>query len=250
MDRKLKSVAKKVYNYHNLGVGLFPQGEEKTPYGSGERYNFDRMYMLVSSYDFTGKAVVDLGCNSGWFCLQTKLLGARAAVGIDYEGTGLMGEAIRYAMMLEKRLKLGMTFLNENLEHVDFRAAAKRGGSDGFDAALVLSVLHHIHDKRGLFERLYEATSEVVFYEDHEFWNQLVDDDGQPLELKGEGYRYGWNEDLTWQRRMGSFEQHAGLILDAYRQSWRHEDLLLDRWADVQVLGLSEKRRPVLALLK
>ena len=250
MDRKLRKTAAKVYNYHNLGVGLFPEGEEKTPYGAGERYNFDRMSMLVSSYDFTGKALVDLGCNSGWFCLQAKLLGASAAVGIDYEGTGMMGEAIRYATMLEKRLRLGMTFLNENLEDVDLRKAARQGGVDGFDAALVLSVLHHIDDKRGLFERLYETTADVIFYEDHEFWNELYDEDGQRLEVVGEGYRFGWNEDMTWQRRMASLERHEPLVLEAYRNSWRGEALLLDRYEDVRLLGFSEKRRPVLGLFK
>ena len=75
MNRRLRRKAKRVYNYHNLGVGIFPEGEEKTPYGSGERYNFDRMAMFVSSYDFTDRAVVDLGCNSGWFCLQPSCSG-------------------------------------------------------------------------------------------------------------------------------------------------------------------------------
>lgn len=250
MDRKLRKTASKVYNYHNLGVGLFPEGEEKTPYGSGERYNFDRMAMLVATYDFTEKAVVDLGCNSGWFCFQTKLLGASATVGIDYEGTGLMGEAIRYAVMLEKRFKLGMTFLNESLEGLDFASVARNAGTDGFDAALVMSVLHHIHDKRGLFERLYEATSDVIFYEDHEFWNELYDDQGERLEVVGDGYRFGWNEDMTWQRTMASLERHEELVLENYRNSWREEDLLLDRYESVRLLGFSEKRRPLLALFK
>ena len=250
MNRRLRRKAKRVYNYHNLGVGIFPEGEEKTPYGSGERYNYDRMAMFVASYDFTDRAVVDLGCNSGWFCLQAKLLGARATVGVDYSGTGPMGEAIEFAQELEKRLKLGMTFIDANLETLDLVDAARRGGVERFDAAFVLSVLHHIHDRQGLFERLYDAVDDVIFYEDHEFWNELEDDAGTPLELKGDGYRFGWNEDMSWQRRMGSLDKYEARVVDAYRSSWRKETLLLDRFAAIELLGFSEKRRPVLALRK
>ena len=250
MDRKLRSVAERIYPYHNLGAGLFPEGEEKTPYGAGERYNFDRMYLLVSSYDFTAKRVADLGCNSGWFCLQAKLLGASATVGVDYEGTGMMGEAITYARKLEQRLKLGMKFENRNLEEVDLGELARAHGEETFDATLVLSVLHHIDDRARLMTSVFENTREVVFYEDHEFWNELYGDDGEPLEVRGEGYRFGWNEDLSWQRTMGSLDRHEPLVLDAYRNSWRREALGLDRYREVRLLGLSEKRRPVLGLFK
>ena len=250
MDRKLRSVAERIYPYHNLGIGLFPEGEEKTPYGAGERYNFDRMYMLVSSYDFTRKRVADLGCNSGWFCLQAKLLGASVTVGVDYEGTGMMGEAIAYAEKLEKRLKLGMKFENRNLEDVDVGELAGRHGEDAFDATLVLSVLHHIQDRPRLMASVFENTRDVVFYEDHEFWNELYGADGEPLEVRGEGYRFGWNEDLSWQRKMGSLDRHESLVLEAYRDSWRAEALGLDRYREVRLLGFSEKRRPVLGLFK
>ena len=50
---------------------------EKTLQGSGERYNFDRMSMLVMNYDFYGKNIIDLGCNSGWFLFQIANLGAK-----------------------------------------------------------------------------------------------------------------------------------------------------------------------------
>ena len=124
-----------------------------------------------------------------------------------------MGEAIDFARELEQRLKLGMTFIDSNLETLDFRAAARKGGVDRFDAAFVLSVMHHIHDRRGVFERLYDAVEDVIFYEDHEFWNELETDDGTPLELKGDGYRFGWNEDMTWQRRMGSLDKYETRVI-------------------------------------
>lgn len=247
---KLKDTAQKVYNYHNLGVGIFPSEEEKTPHGSGERYNFDRMYMFVSNYDFTKKNILDIGCNSGWFCFQTKLLGASKTIGIDYSNTGLMGEAVNYAIQLEKRFDLGMQFLDTNVETLDFTKLLQSNEIKSFDAVFILSVLHHIKNKKELFQKIFDNTSDVVFYEDHEFWNDIFDANGAKIETQGEGHRFGWNKDITWQRRIASIEKHEKLIIDSYMNSWRRDALLLDKFASISVLGLSEKRRPVLALWK
>lgn len=248
--KPLKKIAEQVYNYHNLGVGIFPKGEEKTPCGSGERYNFDRMQMMVSTYDFTHKHLLDIGCNSGWFCFQTKLLGADRVIGIDYEETGIMGGAIHYAKAVEKKFRLGMKFYNTNVEKVDLQALCKDNNIKSFDAVFLLSVLHHIQDKQALLEKLYACTNDVIFYEDHEFWNKLYDEKGNPIEVKGEGFRFGWNEDLSWQRKIGALEKYEDMILDAYKNSWRNEVLLLDRFKEIRFLGFSEKRRPMLALYK
>jgi hypothetical protein len=253
--RRLSSIAKQVYNYHNLGVGVFPEDEEKTPYGSGERYNFDRMYMMVSNYDFTGKHLVDLGCNSGWFCVQAKLMGSGVTVGIDQVSRGPMGAGLRYAMQFERVFRLGVTFVDADLEVVDFLALASRLGIDRFDAALVLSVLHHIGNDGSLsrarcFARLFDAVRDVIFYEDHEFWNEFFDADGRPIEVRGRGYRYGWNEDMSWQRKIAAIESYEPQVLAAYRSSWRRETLMLERFREIRLLGFSEKRRPVLALFK
>jgi len=247
---RLKRLASKTYNYHNLGTGVFPEGKEKTPCGNGERYNFDRMYMLVSAYDLTSKNVVDLGCNSGWFCVQAKLLGTNITVGIDYARAGIMGKAIKYATAFERHFKLGIHFINTDMEKVEFPKLARKFGLEQFDAALLLSCLHHIRDKKRLVASLYDATKDVIFYEDHEFWNDLVDDKGDKIPVKGEGYRYGWNEDMSWQRKIGSIQSYEPRILDAYRNSWRSDTLMLDEFAEVRFLGFSEKRRPILALFK
>ncbi len=254
-SRDLAATARRVYNYHNLGVGVFPDGEEKTPHGSGERYNFDRMYFMVSTYDFTGKHVLDLGCNSGWFSLQAKLLGSAKTVGIDYEGIGVMGGAIEYALQLERRLKLGLAFLNANLETLDLQNVARNAGVQQFDTTLLLSVFHHIapgdeERRRRFFQGVFDVTRDVIFYEDHEFWNQIIGDDGTAVAVKGTGHRFGWNEDMTWQRRMASLERHEHLVLEQYLNSWRKETLMLHRFAQVRLLGFSEKRRPVLGLFK
>src|SRR5574341_1331381 len=204
MRWRLKALAKSVYNYHNLGVGQFPQGEEKTPFGSGERYNYDRMYMMVSTYDFTNKNVVDLGCNSGWFCLQARLLGSDVTVGIDCDGVETMGDAIKYARKFEKHFRFGLKFVNANLEKLDMAKLAVEYGIRQFDAAFLLSTLHHFENKKRLFESLFQATKDVIFYEDHEFWNDLIDGANEKISVKGDGHRFGWNKDMSWQRKIHS----------------------------------------------
>lgn len=249
-DNKLKEVASNVYNYHNLGVGIFPDGEEKTPHGAGERYNFDRMYYFVSNYDFFEKNILDIGCNSGWFCFQSKLLGANSTIGIDKSDRGIMGGALNYACAVEKKYQLGMKFYDENLETVDLNKILVENQLAQFDVTLVLSVIHHISDKKKLMSMIYDCTKDVVFYEDAEFWNELYDVNGNRIELKGDGYRFGWNEDMSWQRKMLPLDTISEKIINTYMNSWRKEELLLSKYSKIEVLGLSEKRRPVLALWK
>lgn len=245
----LKKVASKIYNYHNLGVGIFPEGEEKTPHGSGERYNFDRMYMFVSTYDFTNKNILDIGCNSGWFCLQAKLLGAKSTVGVDYRHTGIMGEAVKYAKAIEGRLKLGMNFEDANVETINWDKLMKKYKIESFNAVFLLSVLHHIKNKSALMTELYSRVEDVIFYEDHEFWNKMKDSKGNNLELEGEGYRFGWNKDLSWQRKI-AIADFESIIIDTYLNSWRKKALLMDKFSKISFLGFSEKRRPVIAMWK
>ena len=246
-----KEIAATVYNYHNLGVNNFPADQpEKTPCGSGERYNFDRMAMLAMNCDFYDKAVIDLGCNSGWFLSQVAELGAKKIVGVDFEQQGVMGQSIRYAKALAAYSQNAIHIVDQNLETVDIGWLAYNHKLEAFDAAIVFSVLHHISDKRRLMENIFDNTREVVFYEDHEFWNELYDDAGNLIDVRGEGYRFGWNEDLSWREKMSSLARHEPLVIGAFMNSWRRDALLLDRYAKIKLLGFSEKRRPILALYK
>ncbi len=249
--RDYKEIAATVYNYHNMGVNNFPETQdEKTPYGSGERYNFDRMAMLVMNFDFYGKAVVDLGCNSGWFLSQIAALGAEKIIGVDYEMQGIMGKSIRCAKALAAQSQFEINIVDQDLETIDLGWLAYNHRIEKFDAAIIFSVLHHIRDKQRLLENVFDNTREVIFYEDHEFWNELYDDEGGLIEVQGSGFRFDWNKDLSWREKMSSLARHEPLVLKAFMNSWRRETLLLDRYSKIKLLGFSEKRRPVLALYK
>lgn len=246
-----EEIAKSVYNYHNLGANNFPKDQpEKTPQGSGERYNFDRMSMLVMNYDFYGKNIIDLGCNSGWFLFQIANLGAKKVVGVDYEMQGIMGKSIRYAKEFAGYLQNGISIVDQNLETIDMRWLAYNNHLPYFDASIIFSVLHHISDKQRLMSEIFNNTKEVVFYEDHNFWNEMYDDNGNLIEVQGEGYRFDWNKDLSWQKKICSLEKHEPLVLDAFMNSESRKILNLDKYSKIKLLGFSEKRRPILALFK
>ena len=246
-----KKISSSVYNYHNLGVNNYPEEmKEKTPYGGGERYNFDRMAMLVMNYDFYGKSVIDLGCNSGWFLWQIAPLGAKKMIGVDFEMQGLMGKSIRCAKALAAYLNSNIHIVDQNLENVEMGWLAYNYGIGIFDATVIFSVLHHIKDKKRLMTDVFNHTKEVVFYEDHEFWNELYDDAGNLIEVEGSGHRFDWNKDLSWREKMSSLSKHEPLVINKFLDSWRRETLLLDRYSKIKLLGFSEKRRPVLALFK
>lgn len=246
-----KEIAATVYNYHNLGVNNFPDNQaEKTPCGSGERYNFDRMAFLAMNFDFYAKNVIDLGCNSGWFLSQVAALGAKKVVGVDFEMQGIMGKSIRYAKAVAACSPDEIHIVDQNLETVDLGWLAYNNEIKSFDAAIVFSVLHHIKDKQRLMSNVFDNVREVVFYEDHEFWNELYDDDDNLIEVQGTGYKFDWNKDLSWRKKMCSLAKHEPLVVNAFINSWRKEALLLDKYSAIKLLGFSEKRRPVLALCK
>lgn len=249
----LDRLARRVYSYHNLGTGTFPEGEERTPYGAGERYNYDRMYMLASNYDFTAKSVLDIGCNSGWFCFQCRQLGSGPTLGVDCDDGRFLGGALRYAMQYERTHRFGVRFFNQDISKTPLEQLPGRAGVARFDVVILFSVLHHIHeesvpDRAVFFQQLRQTVTDVIFYEDHEFWNEMYDDQGKPIPVQGSGYRFGWNKDLSWQRKLGGLERYEERILDAWRQTWRAEVLKLEDFAAVRFLGFSEKRRPVFAL--
>ena len=237
-----KEIAATVYNYHNLGVNNFHDAQpEKTPHGGGERYNFDRMAMMVMNFDFYGKAVVDLGCNSGWFLSQIAALGAKKIIGVDYEMQGIMGKSIRFAKAFAAQAQAGIHIVDQNLETIDLGWQAYNHKIEAFDATIVFSVLHHIRDKQRLLNNIFVNTREVIFYEDHEFWNELYDDEGRLIEVQGSGYRFDWNKDLSWREKMASLARHEPLVINGFMNSWRREALLLDRYSKIKLLGFSEK---------
>jgi SAM-dependent methyltransferase len=96
---------------------------------------------LLQTIDFKGKRVLDIGCNSGQYCLMAKAAGASDVVGIDIDDMRL-----EQGRILAANEGLDVTFTNCSLGH------AQALGT--FDIVFCFAVLTEIPDLFGAIESL------------------------------------------------------------------------------------------------
>jgi len=109
--------------------------EKKNKYRFFERERFE---FFSGNVDFSGKKVLDIGCNIGYFLFSFLQNGAAHATG--YEGKRSCGEFVTRAIEVAN-LQERFDFHNEYVEFDAF--------DETFDVALLLNVLHHLGDDYG-----------------------------------------------------------------------------------------------------
>lgn len=119
------------YQTIRLSNGIVTRGSVRT----------DRREALLSSIDVTGKRVLDVGCNSGQYCLWAKRHGAAEVVGID-----LADSRIAQARTIAENEELDIEF--RELSLLD----APQLGQ--FDIVFCFSVLTEIADFSGAVSAL------------------------------------------------------------------------------------------------
>lgn len=102
--------------------------------------------------DLTGKSVLDIGCNYGYFCFEAKKRGAARVVGVDVNG-----DSLRQARLLADCLGAEVEFRFHDVERQPF--------AEAFDYVLCLNVLHHVKNPLSLLEALIEITKERLALE-------------------------------------------------------------------------------------
>lgn len=102
--------------------------------------------------DLSGRSVLDLGCNYGFFCFEAKKRGAARVVGIDVDP-----ENIRKARLLADCLGLEVEFRLADIEREPPR--------ERFDWVLCLNLLHHLRDPIGVLDTLVQLTGERLVLE-------------------------------------------------------------------------------------
>lgn len=123
------------------------------PYGLSTRGN-DRSstFELILPDDLSGKSVLDVGCSSGYFCLEALRRGARRAVGIDVDP-----ESIRMAKLIAECLNSSAEFRTLDIEESEF--------DEQFDYVLCLNVLHHVRNPIAVLDMLIAAARERLILE-------------------------------------------------------------------------------------
>jgi len=123
----------------------------------GQRRATHRLrHMRLGDYNFTGKTVLDLGCNLGRFCREAIDRGAKRVVGVDAYRTGLWQQANNWLGYWN------IDFLCLNLPD-QAQAIQDLTGIEKFDAVFALAIVQHI--KGGYGKWIGDLTKEVLWLE-------------------------------------------------------------------------------------
>ena len=138
----------------DLGNGLFT----KTESVMGEPVDHPRESWEVVRQclpeDLTGKSVLDVGCNGGFYCVEAKRRGARRVLGVDGQR-----QHIRQALFVRKVLGLDLEFRRFSVYDLDPDTAGR------FDITLALGLVYHLKHLVLALERLYDVTNELLIVE-------------------------------------------------------------------------------------
>ncbi len=138
----------------DLGDGIFT----KTESVMGEPVDHPRETWEVIQQclpaNLTGKSVLDVGCNGGFYCVEAKRRGAARVLGVDGQR-----QHVRQALFVRKVLGLDLQFRRFSVYDLDPETVGL------FDITLALGLVYHLkHLVLGL-ERLYEVTRELLIVE-------------------------------------------------------------------------------------
>jgi len=120
----------------------------------GIRKTKTRAKLMKLPEDFKGSSVLDLGCNTGAFCLEARRRKAGRVVGVEYSFRPLL-----IANEISQSKNLNISYCQANLNH-GLISLAQRIGPYKFDYIFALSIWKHVYDQifwsliRGLTKKI------------------------------------------------------------------------------------------------
>jgi tRNA (mo5U34)-methyltransferase len=138
----------------DLGDGIF----SKTESVMGEPIDHPRETWEVIQQclpaDLTGKTLLDVGCNGGFYCVEAKRRGARRVLGVDGQR-----QHVRQALFVRKVLGLDLKFRRFSVYDLEPATIGV------FDITLALGLVYHLKHLVLALERLYDVTGELLIIE-------------------------------------------------------------------------------------
>lgn len=116
------------------------------------RHNQRKKYFF-DILDFSGKRVLDLGCNAGWWSLSAVEKGCEFVLGID--GRQMHVDQANLVFEISGVDRKKYEFVEGNVLDFDF------GRYGTFDIVLCLGLMHHINSPMDFFEKISEANSDL-----------------------------------------------------------------------------------------
>jgi 2-polyprenyl-3-methyl-5-hydroxy-6-metoxy-1,4-benzoquinol methylase len=110
-----------------------------------DRFGFPR--------DFTGKTVLDIGCNAGFYSFAAKLRGAKSVLGLDHQP-----HYIEQARLFREILGVAV-----DLQVSDGHDLDERLGT--FDVVINTGVIYHLQNPMDFLTRMAKLTSDLMYLE-------------------------------------------------------------------------------------
>jgi len=109
----------------------------------------DCLDLLGFPRDFSGKTVLDVGCNAGYYSFVAKNRGAERVVAVELDR-----HFVRQAQYLSTLLGLDVQFLHDDVHNVDTRLGI-------FDIIICSGLMYHIPDPTNVLARLSDVCAGV-----------------------------------------------------------------------------------------
>ncbi len=221
--------------FHNMRL----RGIETAPehfLGNYPEVKFDRFRSALPA-DMTGKSVLDIGCNGGFYSLEMKRRGAARVLGIDTD-TGYLAQA---------RFAAEVSGLDVEFRQLPVWDIAQLG--EKFDLVIFMGVLYHlrhpllaldlIHEHAAkdllLFQSMQRGSREVAeVAEDYEFTAPApFDDPGYP-KMHFIEHRYSHDETNWWVPNRACTEamlRSAGFAIESQPE----EEVYVCHWRSMDV---------------
>jgi tRNA (mo5U34)-methyltransferase len=207
--------------FHNLDL----RGVQTAPdhfLGDYPNIKWQRFAHAVPA-DLTGKSVLDIGCNAGFYSIEMKKRGAVRVVGVDSDDVYL--NQARFAAEVSG-------FRDIEFRNMSVYDVGQLG--ETFDLVIFMGVLYHLRHPLLALDTLYETVvGDMLLFqsmqrgskevapveENHQFWDEAVfDQDGYPLMYFVER-RYANDPTNWWIPNRACVEamlRSAGFIIEAH----------------------------------
>lgn len=138
--------------YQNIDLGQGISTRPDSPYGNHPQDRFNYLLPYLPD-DLTGKSVLDIGCNAGFFSVEMKRRGAERVLGID-----LFEQHLEQARFVADYFGYDIEY-----RQMDCYDIPKLG--ETFDVVIFVGVLYHLRHPLLMLDLIYEQCREMMIFQ-------------------------------------------------------------------------------------
>jgi tRNA (mo5U34)-methyltransferase len=186
----LESIKKLEPWWHCIDLGDGIQTKTNSLMGEQINHPIDRWEVIGRCVpaDLTGKSVLDIGCNAGFFSIEAKRRNAARVLGIDAQRHEIM-----QAQFVKRVLGLDIEYQQMNIYDVSPATVGT------FDVTLALGLLYHCKHLLLAIETLFAVTNELL----------IVDSSVLPQDDAANSVSFGWGSLQEKVQLLGYVEQSS-----------------------------------------